>query len=166
MVEAEEAGVLARELGVLLRARGQWVAVAESLTAGHLQAMISGVSGASAYFAGGMTTYTLEQKVALLGVSRDHAASVNCVSAQVAREMALGVAARFGVAVSAATTGYAQGWGDQEAQGPVAFCAVQWGGVVQVTRHAPPRQGRVAVQQEVARYTLQQLVRLLRAPGG
>ncbi len=84
------------------------LAVAESMTAGRLQALIAAESGASEYFAGGITAYTIEQKVRHLGVSRETALPVNCVSAEVAWQMARGACALFGVDVAVATTGYAE----------------------------------------------------------
>ena len=154
---AEDDGVaVATALGERLRAAGLRIAVAESLTAGHLQALISGVSGASDYFEGGLTAYNITQKVGLLGVDQAHAAAVNCVSERVAREMALGVAARFGVPISAATTGYAQSWGRDGT--PMAWCATHVAGAVVVTRFEGPRLTRQAVQRAVALYTLKQLL--------
>lgn len=84
------------------------LAVAESLTCGHLQARIGAESGASGFFAGGVTAYTLDQKVALLGIEREAAAAVDCVSDEIARQMARGVCRLFGSDVGAATTGYAE----------------------------------------------------------
>lgn len=84
------------------------LAVAESLTCGHVQAAIGAVSGASSYFLGGVTAYSLAQKVKLLGVNRAHARSVNCVSQRVAVEMARGAGERFGADLAVATTGYAE----------------------------------------------------------
>ena len=66
------------------------LAAAESLTAGNVQARIASVSGASGYFRGGVTAYSIEEKVKLLGVNRAAAKRVNCVSARVAEEMAAG----------------------------------------------------------------------------
>ena len=99
----------AEELKALMLAEPRWtLAVAESLTAGKLQARIASVSGASSYFLGGITAYSLEQKVRHLGVERAHAEAVNCVSATVAEQMARGVCRMFGAEVGAATTGYAE----------------------------------------------------------
>ena len=84
------------------------LAVAESITCGQLQALIGSVSGASEFFRGGITAYTLEQKVRHLGVDQAAAAAVNCVSEDIARQMARGVCALFGSDVGAATTGYAE----------------------------------------------------------
>jgi nicotinamide-nucleotide amidase len=84
------------------------LAVAESLTAGQLQAHIASVSGASEFFLGGVTAYSLEQKVKLLGVNRAHARRTDCVSQRVAAEMAYGAMELFGSDLAAATTGYAE----------------------------------------------------------
>ena len=54
----------------MLRAPRLTLAVAESLTCGHLQAAIGAISGASEFFRGGLTAYTLAQKVRHLGVDR------------------------------------------------------------------------------------------------
>ena len=56
------------------------LAAAESLTCGRVQAAIGSVSGASEYFLGGITAYSLDQKVRHLGVERAAAARVNSVS--------------------------------------------------------------------------------------
>ena len=84
------------------------LAVAESMTAGGLQALIAAESGASEFFVGGITAYTIDQKVRHLGVSRAEAAPVDCVSAEVAWQMARGACALFGADVAVATTGYAE----------------------------------------------------------
>jgi nicotinamide-nucleotide amidase len=84
------------------------LAVAESMTGGRVQALVTAVSGASEYFAGGVTAYAREQKVALLGVDDAHAAAVNCVSERVVGEMAIGVCRLFKAGVGVATTGYAE----------------------------------------------------------
>src|SRR5688572_2412301 len=84
------------------------LAVAESLTAGQVQARVAAISGASNFFLGGITAYTLEQKAKHLGVDRVAAKRVNGVSAEVAEQMALGVCRLFGADVGVATTGYAE----------------------------------------------------------
>ena len=91
---------------LLLRKPKLTLAVAESLTCGRLQALIGEISGASEYFLGGITAYTLEQKVRHLGVDRATAKRVNSVSATVAEQMARGVGEMFGSHLGLATTGY------------------------------------------------------------
>jgi nicotinamide-nucleotide amidase len=84
------------------------LAIAESVTSGGLQLRVGRISGASGFFLGGLTAYTLDQKVDRLGVDRAAAAAVNCVSAAVAEQMAVGVCGLFGSDFGVATTGYAE----------------------------------------------------------
>ena len=93
---------------LMLRGPRLTLAVAESLTCGRLQARIGAISGASEFFLGGVTAYSLEQKVRHLGVDRAGAEAVNCVSAAVAEQMARGACALFGSDIGVATTGYAE----------------------------------------------------------
>jgi len=125
---------------LMLRKPRLTLATAESLTCGRIQARIGTIAGASEFFAGGLTAYTLEQKVRHLGVSRGAAAAANSVSAAVAEQMACGVCALFGADVGVATTGYAEPSADWEVAEPFAWWAVA---------HRPPgaacraRSGRV-----------------------
>lgn len=82
------------------------VAVAESVSVGHLQGLLASTPGASTFFRGGATTYSIDEKVRLLKVDAAHAASVNCVSPRVTAEMARGIASLFQVQIGLATTGY------------------------------------------------------------
>ena len=75
---------------LMLREPRLTLAVAESLTCGRLQARIGAISGASDFFLGGVTAYSLDQKVRHLGVNRAGAAAVNSVSGAVAEQMARG----------------------------------------------------------------------------
>jgi nicotinamide-nucleotide amidase len=93
---------------LLLREPRWTLAVAESLTCGQLQAAIGAISGASLFFEGGVTAYSLGQKIRHLGVSRAVAEPVNGVSAEIAEQMARGACRLFGTTLGAATTGYAE----------------------------------------------------------
>ena len=76
---------VSRELPeLLLREPRQTLAVAESVTAEFVQAMVAAVSGAFEFSLGGVTTYTLEQEVKLLVVYRAAAKKINCVINQLA----------------------------------------------------------------------------------
>ena len=156
---------------LLLRPPRLTLAVAESLTGGHLQALIAATPGASDYFLGGLTAYTLAQKVRHLGVNRAHAARVDCVSQRVAVEMAQGAMALFGADVALATTGYAQvnrAAGVTVPQAWWALCHRRRHGRLQVISEfvTVPGAGRVAVQARVAAVALQALVAYLRALRG
>ena len=99
----------AQELKLLmLQAPRFTLAVAESITCGRVQARVGKISGASEFFLGGITAYSLAQKVKLLGVDRRAAKRVNSVSAGIAEQMARGVCQLFGSDLGVATTGYAE----------------------------------------------------------
>lgn len=93
---------------LMLRKPALTLAVAESMTCGQVQALIGAISGASEFFLGGMTAYALDGKVRHLGVDRDVAEKTNCVSAEVADQMARGVCEFFDSDLGIATTGYAE----------------------------------------------------------
>ena len=84
------------------------LAIAESLTGGNVQARVTAESGASDFFVGGVTAYTIEQKVALLGVNRAKAKASDCISAEIARQMARGACKLMKCKLAVATTGYAE----------------------------------------------------------
>jgi nicotinamide-nucleotide amidase len=152
---------------LMLRKLRLTLAVAESLTCGRVQAAIGAVSGASEYFLGGVTAYSLAQKVSLLGVNRAHARSVNCVSQRVAVEMARGACERFGADVAVATTGYAEPDRGAGVKAPMAWwalCHVRRGGRAAVISGQVEMPGtkRVQAQERVTAEVLRQLVAYLR----
>ena len=93
---------------LMLRAPALTLAAAESMTCGRVQARVGEISGASNFFCGGLTAYSLEQKVRHLGVNRAAAKKVNSVSMEVAEQMARGVCKLFDSDLGVATTGYAE----------------------------------------------------------
>jgi nicotinamide-nucleotide amidase len=147
------------------------LAVAESLTAGQVQARVASVSGASNFFLGGVTAYSLEQKVKLLGVDRATARRVNCVSAEVAEQMARGVCGLFGADLGVATTGYAEASPADGVAEPMAWWAVAWRGkrggfLLRHGRIECPGAKRVEVQAMVADAALAELAAWLREARG
>lgn len=144
------------------------VATAESVTAGRVQASIASVSGASDYFVGGVTAYSLEEKVKLLGVSRAHAKQCNCVSQQVAVEMAVGACRLFGADIAVSTTGYAEPSRADGVKDPMAWWAlahVKRGGKIAVVSGTVelPGADRLEAQQRVADSVVGMLVAYLRS---
>lgn len=143
------------------------LAAAESLTCGQVMARIGAVSGASEYFLGGVTVYTLEQKVKLLGVNRSHARRVHCVSQRVAVEMAAGAAELFGADLAVATTGYAEpnaADGIKVPQAWWALCHRKRGGKAAAVSGflEMPGATRVQAQERVAAEVLEKLAAYLR----
>lgn len=90
-----------------LTARGETLAVAESLTGGLLGAAVTEVPGASVVFRGGVTAYATELKGELLGVPADLLALVGAVDARVADGMAEGVRRLLRADWGLSTTGVA-----------------------------------------------------------
>jgi nicotinamide-nucleotide amidase len=147
---------------------GLTLAVAESLTCGWLQARIGAISGASEFFLGGLTAYSLDQKVELLAVSRKKARKVNCVSAAVAEEMARGVRRLFGADIGVATTGYAEPSAEWEVDAPYAWWALSFGRGDFKPRLVSgkvsyPGLSRVEVQERTAQAAFDALLKELRA---
>ena len=126
--------------------RSLTIAVAESITGGRLQAALTSTSGASRYFLGGVTAYNIDQKVNLLGVDREHAEVVNCVSEQVVKQMVTGVRKLFGADIGLATTGYAEAWPEGNVTRPFAFFAIGNAGNMMVERVAIENRSRIDAQ--------------------
>jgi nicotinamide-nucleotide amidase len=92
---------------VALRAAGETLATAESLTGGQLAAVITGVPGVSAAYLGGVVSYATELKISLLGVPAELVEAHGVVSAECAMAMATGVRRLTGSTWALSTTGVA-----------------------------------------------------------
>jgi len=102
-----ESGDIVEALTTALRQAGKTVAVAESCTGGLIAKRITDRAGSSEVFVGGVIAYANEVKIAELGVSPQDLARHGAVSEAVARQMAGGVADRFGAAAGIGITGIA-----------------------------------------------------------
>jgi len=104
---------------------GRRLGVAESCSGGLLAARITDLPGASAYFAGGVVTYSDEAKATLLGVDPGLIETHGAVSPQVAEAMSRGVLERFGADVAVSITGIAgpDGGSERKPVGYVCFDA-------------------------------------------
>ncbi len=97
----------AAEVLAALRARGETLAVAESLTGGLLAATIVDVPGASHAFRGGLVVYATELKATLAGVDAALLAARGPVDPDVAAQLAQGARRRCAADWGLATTGVA-----------------------------------------------------------
>ena len=88
-----------------LKARGETLAVAESLTGGLVVATLVDVPGASAVVRGGVVAYATPVKHSVLGVSEDLLEAEGAVHPEVARQMAAGVRIALSVDGEPATWG-------------------------------------------------------------
>lgn len=98
---------LAERLQGICLGRGIAVSVAESCTGGLIAATMTDVAGSSGYFLGGVVSYSNEAKESLLDVPAATLAAHGAVSAQTARQMALGARARFAAGLAVSVTGIA-----------------------------------------------------------
>ncbi|MBR4682659.1 MAG: competence/damage-inducible protein A [Elusimicrobiaceae bacterium] len=90
-----------------LRKLGKTVACAESCTGGNIAHLITTVPGASAYFLGGVVSYSNEVKKNVLGVKVADLEKYGAVSEAVALQMAQGARRVTGADYAVATTGVA-----------------------------------------------------------
>ncbi len=102
-----EGDTISRVVGDLLKTKGLTVSVAESCTGGMLGAAFTDNPGSSAYFAGGVITYSNEVKIRLLGVKESTIADYGAVSRETAIEMAANVRAKFDTDFGISITGIA-----------------------------------------------------------
>ena len=82
-------------VGNRLRELGLTLATAESCTGGLLGHRITGVSGSSDYYLGGVVSYNNKAKMELLGVKKQTLEKFGSVSEETVREMAQGVKSLF-----------------------------------------------------------------------
>jgi nicotinamide-nucleotide amidase len=102
-----ELRALAVELAERLGSRGHTLVTAESCTGGWVGKVLTDIAGSSAWYRGGVVSYSNELKMALLGVRAETLATHGAVSAETAREMALGALERLGGTHALAVTGIA-----------------------------------------------------------
>jgi nicotinamide-nucleotide amidase len=142
-----------------LKARGETLAVAESLTGGGLGHALTQVPGASEVFIGGVIAYTSDVKINILGVQSATIDQRTVVSEEVALEMAQGAIEKLGATWAIATTGIA-GPGDymgiREGTVWIAIC-----GPICQTLHLTLDSGRDGVRQGAISSALGTFARIL-----
>jgi PncC family amidohydrolase len=95
----------AAKAAILLKARGETIAVSESSAGGLIAAALLEVPGASAYFLGGAVVYTKQARFALLGIDDDVMTGLRSASEPYAALLARTVSARHGATWGLAETG-------------------------------------------------------------
>ena len=120
------------------------LATAESCTGGLLAALLTDMPGRSHVFERGFVVYSNDAKCDLLGIGRQKVDSCGAVSAEIAREMALGALRNSKADVALSITGFAGPGGDGDEEGLVHFaCACRGGATREREEHFGPigRQG-------------------------
>lgn len=98
---------------VIRALQGKTLATAESCTGGLIGGALTGVSGSSKVYKGGVISYWSNIKEQLLSVDGDTLANVGPVSAEVAKAMALGAKKLLQADVAVSVTGLAGPDGDE-----------------------------------------------------
>jgi PncC family amidohydrolase len=142
--------------------REETIAMAESVTAGHLQAAFSAGVAAAKYFQGGITTYNLGQKARHLHIDPILGSKVNCVASKIAHTMAVEVAKMFASDYGIGITGYASIVPECEEEGLFAFFALSYKGEIVLTERLtseerPPVEVQIEYTQQVINKVLQYL---------
>lgn len=102
------------------------IAVAESVTSGHLQAAFSVGNEASKFFQGGITVYNIGQKARHLNIDPILCLKVNCVAEKIANDMAVEVSKLFASGYGVGITGYASIVPECEKEGIFAYFSLSY----------------------------------------
>jgi nicotinamide-nucleotide amidase len=128
---------MAMKVGELADRKNIKLAVAESCTGGLISHTITTVPGSSAYFLGGVVSYSNQLKMDLLGVEQDTLSRHGAVSAETAMAMARGMQRISGADIAVATTGIAgpTGGSEEKPVGTVYFGLAAGDGCRHYLRH-------------------------------
>lgn len=94
-------------VGKLLGDKHYTLSIAESCTGGYISHLITTVPGSSAYYTGGMVSYSNDIKSGQLGVPEEMIMKYGAVSEEVVIAMAQGIRSKFKTDFALATTGIA-----------------------------------------------------------
>ena len=149
-------------IGEMLREARLSLSLAESCTGGLIGHRITNVSGSSGYFLAGLTTYSNESKVRLLGVREETIAQHGSVSAETAGEMAEGVRRTTGADVGLSVTGIAGPSGGTPSKPVGLVCLGRADDSGTVTEEIRLRGTRLMIKERAAHSALYLLFRGLR----
>jgi PncC family amidohydrolase len=123
----------AQQLGALLKARGETVAVSESSAGGLVSAALLAVPGASAYFQGGAVVYTRQARAALLGITEREMAGMRPSTEPYALLLARTVRNQLGTIWGIAETGAAGPTGNRYGDA-AGHCCIAVSGPIELMR--------------------------------
>ncbi|MDO4755829.1 MAG: CinA family protein [Parabacteroides sp.] len=95
---------IGEQIGQLLLSRQLTIGTAESCTGGYIAHLITRVAGSSAYYVGGIVSYSNEVKEKVLGVTLESLNDYGPVSRPVVEQMALGAVRVLGCDCAVATS--------------------------------------------------------------
>jgi PncC family amidohydrolase len=139
------------------------IAVAESVTAGCLQLLLSTAEGAQEFFQGGITAYNVAQKSIHLDIEPIFAEKCNGVDENIALSMALNICSVFRSQVGIGITGYAAKVPEENINQLFAFIAIVKNGKAIYQGKLSPTSEGIDAQWEYATQTIHLLSTALNA---
>lgn len=124
---------IATRIGLLLKARGETVAVSESAAGGLVAASLLALPGASAYFRGGAVVYTAEARSGLLGITAEDMRGMRSASEPYAALCAATIRRKLDADWGIAETGAAGPSGNRYGDAAGHACLAVAGAVARVT---------------------------------
>jgi nicotinamide-nucleotide amidase len=157
---------LSIEIGERCVAKNAKLSGAESCTGGLIAATLTSVSGSSAWFDRGFTTYSNEAKISMLGVSAATIEAHGAVSEQTALEMAIGArenSTNTTAAITFSVTGIAgpSGGSALKPVGMVCFGFASLMGTRTTTQHFKGDRDRV--REQSVEFVLRELIEILKS---
>ena len=107
LILEEDDELIEVNIGKILTRKNKTLATAESCTGGNIARMITSVPGSSRYFIGAIVSYNRSVKEEVLHVAKTTIEKYSIVSAEVAKEMAIGIQKLYKVDYAIAVTGNA-----------------------------------------------------------
>jgi PncC family amidohydrolase len=124
---------IAARIGLLLKARGETVAVSESAAGGLVAASLLALPGASAFFRGGAVVYTAEARAGLLGITPEAMRGLRSASEPYAALCAATIRGRLGADWGLAETGAAGPSGNRYGDAAGHACLAVHGAIIRAT---------------------------------
>ena len=121
---------LVTKIAELATAANLQLATAESCTGGGVAKALTELAGSSAWFTGGLVTYSNQAKQQLLGVTASDLEKHGAVSESVVTAMVQGACQALGADLAVAISGVAGPSGGSVAK-PVGYVWLAWGNAVQ-----------------------------------
>ena len=140
----------------------QTLAIAESLTGGEVQSMITSTPGASAVFLGGVVTYSDELKNRYLGVALDTIEQHSVVSKEVAYEMVDGLAKQTNADYALSFTGEAGPTSNSGRPVGTVYIGVKTPDGIEVIERVYPHQERNVIRMRAAKDGLWALIQRIK----
>lgn len=161
-----EHDTLAAEIGELLVARGEKVAVSETTAGGLISARMLGVPAASRWFDGGIVPYAGAHRWDQLGLDREIAREHGAVSPQWVAATAEGLRVAMGPAWAVAESGIAGPQGSRRSPKPVGSVAIAVAGPGgTVTEEVVFPGSRTEVMRQISERVLELLKQQIEAAG-